>query len=170
MQKLAWGLTWALDYASFGGYMAAGIHFLGDADLTNPKTALKLFGYFWLLSDLMNVRDWLYMKLLPSTVISHKKKVEWKAELFMNMVSTRLFAYGAGVAFAYVGLLHFPVKGYTIPQMILYTQLEPIVTGAVRDFFGMYLAHEWMHRKAYHLHKAHHRTTPDVNSITNPNP
>jgi len=107
------------------------------------------------------------VQLFPDSIISKQQQdalpALWTMDLFVNHISTRVFAYGVGGVLAYLGQLTFP--WHSPLKLFFLGQLDGFLTGIVRDKVGMAICHKWMHENAYHLHKRHHSTTTDVNSI-----
>jgi hypothetical protein len=160
-------ISWMVGYALFIGYFSLAVYYFADRDIAySVSGTLQLLAFLWILIDSWIVNDYFWYNYGPSSFISKEKtsKPFWSKDTAYASAMTRLYVFGPAALFTYFGLIAFPWKEDPIGVLIeSYAQF--LGTLILRDIFGMFPFHTWMHQKAYHLHKRHHSHTKDINTF-----
>jgi len=145
------GLTACIDYAA----VITVLYYMSSAvagDVVNPVHAAAAYP---VLPLAMSFRDDLMGRVLFRRTTSRAKLAYWHtfegSLLGLKIVS---FVMATVASMALVNLVTFPPIACVRDIGTIW--LEFMAMTLLKDLTSMKYLHDWMHRKAYHLHKTHH--------------
>jgi len=157
-------LTYVLDYILYGSLLYLLFLWFGSEKLSPLKGGLSIVGCI----AIGTIRDELYKRFFPTTVVSHfKQNYKITPKLMWNMVTSVAFVAGSIALNVYLELFHC-----TIHENLLWTyaiiQMEMLSMTLLKDL-SMYWLHDFMHDRNYpwfyKIHKNHHQVTKQIAHI-----